>query len=239
VVGGVLELVGAGALCIAPEPTMASKAGCIVFGAHGADTTAAGARQVWTGADTNSLTREGVTKLARTLGVDSTMADNIGLAVDIAVPIGMSAAIGALRVASVKAGRINLALHEAPVGSAVGGHTIFKHIGQTEAMMRARLATMPSGTKAISTFTDLRTAEDAISKALKLGAPQITQWAQKGAAGVPIDKLILVLPLGKIIGQGVVRSTGQLAKLSKVRVVLKYEIFNGKPFYILTSYPVI
>ena len=35
VVGGVLELLGAGVLCVAPEPTMASKAGCVVFGAHG------------------------------------------------------------------------------------------------------------------------------------------------------------------------------------------------------------
>jgi hypothetical protein len=33
-VGGVLELVGAGALCVLPEPTMASKAGCFVFGAQ-------------------------------------------------------------------------------------------------------------------------------------------------------------------------------------------------------------
>ncbi|EDZ99415.1 conserved hypothetical protein, partial [Burkholderia sp. H160] len=31
VVGGVLELVGAAALCVLPEPTMTSKAGCVVF----------------------------------------------------------------------------------------------------------------------------------------------------------------------------------------------------------------
>jgi hypothetical protein len=45
-VGGLLEMVGAGALCVTPEPTMASKAGCIAFGAHGVDTAAAGLRQV-------------------------------------------------------------------------------------------------------------------------------------------------------------------------------------------------
>src|SRR5215204_1525673 len=47
-VGGVAELAGGGVLCLAPEPTMASKVGCVVFGVHGADTTAAGARQVLT-----------------------------------------------------------------------------------------------------------------------------------------------------------------------------------------------
>ena len=40
VVGGVLELLGAGVLCVAPEPSMASKVGCVVFGAHGADRAA-------------------------------------------------------------------------------------------------------------------------------------------------------------------------------------------------------
>ncbi|MDF0604182.1 hypothetical protein HZU77_000740 [Neisseriaceae bacterium TC5R-5] len=35
--GGMLELVGAGVLCVAPEPTGLSKADCVLFGAHGAD----------------------------------------------------------------------------------------------------------------------------------------------------------------------------------------------------------
>ncbi|NIF77980.1 hypothetical protein F3J20_11320 [Paraburkholderia sp. Cy-641] len=52
IVGGALEMVGAGALCVLPEPTMASKAGCIVFGVHDSDTAAAGLRQAWTGQDT-------------------------------------------------------------------------------------------------------------------------------------------------------------------------------------------
>ncbi|MBB5498268.1 hypothetical protein HDG37_002468 [Paraburkholderia sp. MM5384-R2] len=52
VVGGVLEMVGAAALCVLPEPTMASKAACVVFGVHGSDTASAGLRQIWTGRDT-------------------------------------------------------------------------------------------------------------------------------------------------------------------------------------------
>jgi hypothetical protein len=42
VVGGVLEMAGAAALCVAPEPTGLSKLGCVAFGVHGSDTAAAG-----------------------------------------------------------------------------------------------------------------------------------------------------------------------------------------------------
>ena len=63
-VGGVLELIGAGALCVVPEPTMASKVGCFIFGLHGSDTVTAGAKQIWTGHDTQTLTHKGTTELA-------------------------------------------------------------------------------------------------------------------------------------------------------------------------------
>jgi hypothetical protein len=139
-VGGTLELVGAGALCVAPEPTMASKAGCVVFGLHGADTVATGARQVWTGYDTADLTQAGASKLARTMGVDPATAERIGLAVDIGVPLAMSAWLGASRIAAIRGGRIKLVEHEAANGSRLGGHTIAKHVGKTEAELRGRLA---------------------------------------------------------------------------------------------------
>ena len=105
VVGGTLELIGAGALCLAPEPTVASKAGCVVFGLHGSDTLVAGARQAWTGIDTADLTQSGASKLARTLGADAAAADRIGLAVDIGVPLATSAVLGAARLAAVRGGR--------------------------------------------------------------------------------------------------------------------------------------
>src|SRR5579871_6028542 len=117
VVGGVLEMVGAGALCVLPEPTMASKAGCIVFGAHGSDTAAAGLRQVWTGQDTATLTQQGTTKLAEAMKASPDMANNIGLSLDIVVPFGFAGSIRAARAARVTMGRINLYMHEAKDGS--------------------------------------------------------------------------------------------------------------------------
>ena len=43
--------------------------------------------------------------------------------------------------------------------------------------------------------------------------------------------------IGRAVGTGVVRATGQLTKLTKVRVVLRYQAYNGKPYYILTAFP--
>jgi hypothetical protein len=231
IVGGVLELTGAGVLCVAPEPTMVSKVGCVVFGLHGSDTTATGARQVWTGRDSQSLTHMGTAALAKALGADPATADNIGLAVDIAVPLAMSAVVGAARVAAVRAGRISLIEHEAEAGSRIGGHTLEKHIGRTEAQLRERLAREPI-IRTASTFSNLQMAETAISQVLRANAAKISNWAQ-----IPGSKpLDLVQEIGTVVGYGVVRATGQVVKMTKVRVVLKLETFRGQPYYILTSY---
>jgi len=103
VVGGVLEMVGAAALCVLPEPTRASKAGGVVFGAQGSDTAAAGLRQVWTGRDTLTLTQVGTAKLAKAMNASTDMANSIGLSIDLAVPFGFSGSIKAARAASITA----------------------------------------------------------------------------------------------------------------------------------------
>lgn len=232
VVGGVLELLGAGVLCVAPEPTLASKVGCVVFGAHGADTTVAGARQAWTGRDTQSLTHEGTAALARALGAAPGTAETIGLAVDIGVPLGTSMFLGGARVAAVRVGRIHLIEHEALAGSKLGGHTIAKHVGRTEQQLRARLAAEPQR-KIVSTFTDLKVAEECISKVMRLNAARIKTWAQTGASSKPLQ---VVEDVGKVAGFGVIRVSGQVVQLRKVQLALKLQSYNGMPYYVLTAY---
>jgi hypothetical protein len=234
VVGGTLELVGAGALCLAPEPTMTSKVGCVVFGLHGSDTLVAGARQAWTGHDTADLTQSGASKLARTLGAEPGTADRIGLAVDIGVPLAMSAWLGAARLAAVRGGRISLIEHEAQPGSRFGGHTIAKHVGQTETQLRSRLAAEPR-VPAASTFANLRVAETAISKVLRMESATVKAWAQ---AANPANALKLTRDVGVPVGTGVVRATGQLSNMTKIRIVLLYKPYNGMPYYVLTAFPI-
>jgi hypothetical protein len=234
VVGGTLELVGAGALCLAPEPTMASKAGCVVFGLHGVDTVVAGARQTWTGRDTADLTQTGASKLARTMGADAATSDRIGIAVDIGVPIAMSAWLAAARLTTVYRGRIRLAEHEAHAGSRYGGHTIAKHVSRSEAQLWARLAAEPR-VQVASSFRSLSVAEDAISKVLRLESAAVKTWAQTNPTR-PLKLERLIGPPS--IGTGAVRATGKLEELKRIRVVLVYRPYNGMPYYILTAFPV-
>ncbi|MGF6857603.1 RNase A-like domain-containing protein [Paraburkholderia sp. CI3] len=230
VIGGVLEMVGAGALCVLPEPTMASKAGCVVFGVHGSDSAAAGLRQVWTGQDTATLSQQGTTKLAEAMKASPDMANNIGLSLDIAVPFGFAGSIRAARAARVTMGRINLQMHEAKAGSRIGGHTLLKHVGRTEAQLRERLRLEP-GKKVVSSFVNLEEAEWAISETMRANALQIHAWTK----AAPNRVLTLRKDVGRKVGYALVRKTDRLVDSSKVEVVLKYGAYNGMPYYILTA----
>ncbi|MGF6790140.1 RNase A-like domain-containing protein [Paraburkholderia sp. 35.1] len=233
VVGGVLEMAGAAALCVLPEPTMASKAGCVVFGAHGSDTAEAGLRQVWTGRDTATLTQQGTAKLAEAMRVSPDMADQIGLSIDMAVPFGFAGSIKAARAASVRTGRIHLQMHEAKaLNPGLGGHTLQKHVGKDEAWLRERLK-RESGRDIVSSFTNLEQAERAISEAVDANAARIRTGAQSStrSATIMVTKVV-----SGDIGYGVTRETGTLTRMNQVFVVLKYETYNGMPYYVLTAY---
>ena len=213
---------------------MLSKAGCLIFGANAADNIATGARQMWTGRDTQSLTLQGTSKFARTLGADAKTANQIGFAVDIAVPLLLSSVVGAFRVAAIRAGRLSLLLHEASPGSRLDGHTILEHVGRTEQSLKARLLAQ-RGIKVASSFKDLRSAETLISKVLSSNAAAIKVWAQTAGAR-PYG---LEMNFVQTVGSGVVRATGKLTPLTKVRVILKLEAYKGMPYYILTAFPIL
>ncbi|MGF6932217.1 hypothetical protein OKW41_001356 [Paraburkholderia sp. UCT70] len=186
VVGGVLEMVGAAALCVLPEPTMASKAGCVVFGVHGSDTASAGVRQIWTGRDTATLTQQGTTKLAEAMKASPDMANNIGLSVDMIVPFGFAGSIKAARVASVTMGRINLQMHEAKaINPRLGGHTILKHVEKDEAWLRERLEREPQK-RVASSFHSLQVAELAISDVMNSNTLKIQSWVQSPRNRIPL-----------------------------------------------------
>jgi hypothetical protein len=229
VVGGVLEMVDAGALCVLPDPTMASKAGCVVFGVHGSDSAAAGLRQMWTGRDTATLTERGTTKLAEAMQASPDIANNIGLSLDIAVPFGFAGSIRAARAARVTMGRIYLNMHEAKAGSRIGGHTLLKHVGKTEAQLRERLRLEPKRTE-VSSFFNLEEAEWAISETMRANASKIRQWTT-----APKRTLTLERNVGRKVGHALITKTDTLVDCSKVKVILKYGTYNGMPYYILTA----
>jgi hypothetical protein len=234
VVGGIVELMGAGVLCAMPEPTLATKVGCVVVGAHGTDTLVAGLRQVSGGQREQGLTEQTARALAQRLGADDSAAATIGLTVDIAVAMPGAVLAGAARVAAVRAGQINLAAHEASVAGRLGGHTIARHVGKTAADLRTRLAANPR-LSTVSSFSNLRVAEIAISKALRANAHRISTWARTASPGA---KLELEYSVRTVIGQGVQRGSSSVTSLSGVRIVLRHQTFNGMPYYILTAFPI-
>lgn len=231
-VGGVLEMFGAGVLCALPEPTGVSKAGCVVFGVHGSDTAATGLRQIWTGRDTATLTQQGATKLAEAMRASPDLANNIGLSLDIGVGFGVAGMVKAARVSSITMGRISLARHERQYVGGPGGHTLEFHVDRTQAQLLARLKAEPR-LEVASSFKSLEAAERAISWVIKANAAKIRSWAAIASTG---NRLKLEAEAGADVGYGLVRATGKLVKLSKVRILLEWRQYNGMPYYIVTAY---
>lgn len=118
---GTLELAGATALCIAPEPTRLTKAGCVVVGAHSLDSINTAAKQIITGNDTRTATYKAASAMAKSFGADDDTAMKIGMTVDIAVPLGFALAVGAARVAAIRSGASDcVSMNQPQVSNRVG-----------------------------------------------------------------------------------------------------------------------
>lgn len=230
---GAVEMAGATALCIAPEPTGLTKAGCVVVGAHSLDAIQSAARQAITGQDTRSATYQLAVRAAKELGADENTALNIGMTVDIAVPLGFAAAIGAARVAAVKAGRIKLIQHESVTGLKPGGHTLAHHVGKTDNELLARFEQNKRLIMS-STFKNLNVAERVISRAIYYNRSNIKSLLGGGNRG---GRLTIVYPAGQEIGYGFSRGSTQRISMRSVRIVIELKEYNGKPYYILTAFP--
>jgi RHS repeat-associated protein len=93
-IGGVAEtLLGAAAIA-APGANLATGAVGAVAAGHGIDTTIAGARQVWTGKPTATLTQQGIENVSLAAGADPSTAATIGAFGDAGIGIGASFGAG-------------------------------------------------------------------------------------------------------------------------------------------------
>lgn len=235
VVGGVVEMFGAGVLCAIPEPTTLSKIGCVVVGVHSLDTVQASARQVWTGRQISTDTYNSAVALAEGLGADTDTATKVGMTVDLAIPIAFSLAVGAVRVSAIRGGRIRLAEHESVNGMHPGGHTLERHVGKTTEELLARLERRPK-LPATSTFKSLEQAEILTTKTLKAHKYEIEMWVKNAPRGIPLRKKISMhfsTPTGIVVRRG----STQARDCYRVEIWLEMTNYNGKPYFILTSMP--
>lgn len=133
-IGGALELVAGAALIVTPEPTTATKIGGSILCVHGIDTAGSGSRELFTGRASPTLTQQVATTTALFAGVHPSRAGDIGVAVDILVPVAVSAGLAAFRAVAVRRGTLRL-LHD----EMLGAHTMRRHLWRSDANLLERM----------------------------------------------------------------------------------------------------
>lgn len=114
-----------------------------------------------------------------------------------------------------------------------GGHTVARHVGRTDEQLRERLRKEP-GLSAASTYTDLATAEEAVTLAIRSAKKRTDAWiAREGSRA----NLVIDWPgNGKVLGRSLRRGEKAPVPCKRALVVLKWDT-ESEIFYVLTSYP--
>jgi hypothetical protein len=238
-VGGIVELAGAGVLCALPEPTLISKAGCVAMGVHASDQLSAASTQILTGQQTDSLAFKGGASVAKSFGASKDAGQVIGLAMEFAVPLSTASLYNAFRVSSVRAGRMTVVTSEIPLHAPKklgGGHTIAKHVGKALEFLQQRLASRK--VHIASTFHDLATAELAVSQAIHENKLKILMYS-KVKFLLKRPQVEFITDLNRVIGWGITKNApNEVIEMSKVHVIIKLTDYNHMPYFIITAFPV-
>jgi hypothetical protein len=116
----------------------------------------------------------------------------------------------------------------------MGGHTLARHVGKTDAELRSRLRREREISSA-STYTDRETAERVVGAALAASAAKITAWEERRGRR---PNLVLhyidrsTPPLGRALS----REQSAPVPCDRVLVILRWDE-RADRFYVLTSYP--
>jgi hypothetical protein len=112
-----------------------------------------------------------------------------------------------------------------------GGHTLSKHVGQTDEQLRERLQ-RERRISAASTWTDRDTAEEVLGEAFRVERGRIESWIRRG---YPRANLALHYEAHRVIGRSLRRSEDQPVDATEAVIVLRADGSDG--YYVLTSYP--
>jgi hypothetical protein len=125
IIGGVFEELGAAALAITPEPTMATKVGAGILGVHGVDDLYTGWQTLWTGDVHRTITYQTTFAIASSVASDTT-ANWIATGTDIAAGAGPSLAAGISRrmaISTLEEGGSSVSLAYLHRSMTEAGHT--------------------------------------------------------------------------------------------------------------------
>jgi Bacterial CdiA-CT RNAse A domain len=113
----------------------------------------------------------------------------------------------------------------------LGGHTLERHIGRSDAELAERLR-RERNISAASTWIDRQTAEITIAQALRAERGRIESWMRRG---MPRANLALHYDAGHVIGRSLRRGNTQPVDCTRAVFVLRATGPNS--FYVLTAYP--
>jgi Bacterial CdiA-CT RNAse A domain len=122
--------------------------------------------------------------------------------------------------------------HDLSVDEAMGGHTLARHVGKTDAELIERLRREPQISSA-STYTDRATAERVVGAALASAGRGFDAWrARTGRRPNFVLRYIAPATIGRSVSRG--RSVS--VPCTHALVVLRWDDQRHR-FYVLTSYP--
>jgi len=116
----------------------------------------------------------------------------------------------------------------------MGGHTLTRHVGRTDAELVERLRREPQ-ISAASTWTDRETAEHAVGAALASADGKLTSWERR-AGRRPNLVLHYAERSGATLGRSLSRGEHTAVPCTRALVVLKWDERRDR-FYVLTAYP--
>ena len=122
--------------------------------------------------------------------------------------------------------------HDLSVDEAMGGHTLARHVGKTDAELIERLRREPQISSA-STYTDRATAERVVGAALAAPGRGFDAWRARSGRR---PNFVLRYTDRATIGRSMSRGRSASLPCNHALVVLRWDDRRQR-FYVLTSYP--
>ena len=117
---------------------------------------------------------------------------------------------------------------------AMGGHTLARHVGRTDAQLADRLQREPQ-ISAASTYTDRETAERTVRAALAASSRKVSDWERRTGRR-PNLVLHYTARGGPPLGRSLARGKTHVTPAFRAIVVLRWDD-RVRRWFVLTSYP--
>lgn len=114
----------------------------------------------------------------------------------------------------------------------MGGHTLARHVGKTDAELLARLRREPQISSA-STYIDRETAEDVIAAAFESPGRQFDAWRERSGRR---PNFVLRYTANRTIGRTISRGRTSSVSCRFAQIVVRWDDRRDR-YFVLTSYP--